>query len=197
MLRVSSSLICGFVVVWWMAALPGCRAEAPVTSGVVGTEVTSPLPTWSEGKSGVSLTAKAHEWTLTPREGASGVDVVISELCTGHLTQTRVAEAPEPARAAALEARLRARLVELAVSDVVVRDRGEVAHGTFRAFMMRVDGVREGAPWSARLVGSFVTRSSARFYVEIMGSSRASGFVARRTCFDALGAAVTIRAERR
>lgn len=181
----------------WAAALPGCRADEPVTSGVARTDATPPLPTWSEAKSGVSFTAKAHEWTLTPREGASGVDVVISEMCTGHLTQTRVAETPEPARAAALEARLRARIAELAVSDVVVRDRGEVAHGTFRAFMMRVDGIREGAPWSARLVGSFVTRSSARFYVEIMASSRASGFVARRTCFDALGAAVTIRAERR
>ena len=39
--------------------------------------------------------------------------------------------------------------------------------------------------------------SEGRFYVEIVASSRASGFVARRGCFDVLGASVTIRAERR
>jgi len=186
--------------VLWVLCVLGCQPqpEAPVapTEGLPS----KPLPSWSEPAAGVSLVAKDYDWALSPieaSEGATGVNVRVSETCEGRLWRTRISETAELVRADALEARLRSRLTSLEVSDVVVRDRGEVAHGTFRAFMLRVDGRRGGDPWSGRLVGSFVTRSEGRFYVEIVASSRASGFVARRGCFDVLGASVTIRAERR
>ena len=186
--------------VLWLLCVLGCQPQVEAPVAPADTLLSKPLPSWSEPVAGVSLVAKDHDWVLLPvkgAEGATGVNVRVSGTCEGRLWRTRISETADMARADALEARLRSRLAALEVSDVVVRDRGEVAHGTFRAFMLRVDGRRGGDPWSARLVGSFVTRSEGRFYVEIVASSQSSGFVARRGCFDVLGASVTIRAERR
>jgi len=186
--------------VLWLLCAFGCQPQVEAPVAPIDAPPSKPLPSWSEPVSGVSLVAKDHDWVLSPveaSEGATGVNVRVSGSCEGTLWRTRISEKAEMVRADALEARLRSRLTSLEVSDTVVRDRGEVAHGTFRAFMLRVDGRRGGDPWSARLVGSFVTRSEGRFYIEIVASSRSSGFVARRGCFDVLGASVTIRAERR
>jgi hypothetical protein len=178
----------------------GCQPEAEVRRGSTDAVASPASPSWSEPLSGVSLLATSPAWALSPMKevgGITGLRVRVSDTCEGQLLQERISGTPQPVRAAALEARLHARLAQLEVRDVIVRDRGEVPHGTFSAFMLRVDGLRAGSAWSARLIGSFVTRSEGRFYVEIVASSRASGFVVRRTCFDTLGAAVTIRTEER
>jgi hypothetical protein len=182
-----------------LAAL-GCQPTPAVSPSTPRGPSSTTLASWSEPLSGVSLIVASPAWVLTPMQeagGAAGVALRVSPTCHGHLWRKRVSEAAQHSRAAALERRLRARLSQLDVTDIVVRDRGDVAHGTFLAFMMRVDGQRASRAWSGRLVGTFVTRAQGRFYVEVLGTSHASDFVARRTCFDTLAAAVTIRAELR
>ena len=113
------------------------------------------------------------------------------------MSPASTADRSGPGRDAALEARVLARLDATDVTDVTLSDRGVVPHGDFRAWMIRANGALGGQAWSARITATFATRPAGRFYVEIAATSGATDFVARRGCFDAVTAAVTIHRERR
>ena len=157
------------------------------------------MPRWSDDLAQIELAAPSADWTLTPEKEAGGitaVDLVASTTCAGRLRRVRVPPEPVADRGQALEARILDGLGRAGVTDVQVRDRGEVPHGDFRAQMVRIDGMQDGHPWSGRITATFVTRPTGRFYVEITAASSASGFVTRRTCFDQVTAAVTLQGER-
>jgi hypothetical protein len=125
-----------------------------------------------------------------------GVEIAATKGCTGTVWRTRISHAPPADRASAIEARMNARLDALGVEDRVVRDKGEVPHGEFRARMIRSEGTLNDSPWASRVTATFVTRREGRFYVEIRAVSLALDFVSKRRCFDAVTAAVAIEGTR-
>ena len=189
------------VVVAFVGVAACSTAEAPSSAQVVGHAAGAvETPQWSDELARVHLLAPETDWELTPGKssgGAAGVRIEAGAGCRGHVWRTRVSSEVERDRAAALEGRILDRVAASGVTDVTVRDKGEVPHGDFRALMTRLDGVLEAKPWFTRVTATFVTRPAGRFYVEIGASSGASSFVARRGCFDAITGSVTIQGERR
>ena len=160
--------------------------------------VEPPRPTWVHPKTATTLDADASTWVLTQPEGLTlgeGVDVRVGPRCAGRIRVQLSSKASQGERAEALSQRMHQSLVDMGVGEVEVADQGEVPHGTYRAFMMRVSGQSEGRAWFARMVSTFVTRDEGRFYVEMVASSDASSSVARRGCFDRVIKAVTIPKE--
>jgi len=181
----------------------GCSAEPPpprATQESASAEEVVATPWWSDPLARVDLVARAADWRLEAQPeagGVIGVEIDAGDACTGHVHRARVPVTPAADRSKALEKRILGRVDALGVQGAVIRDRGEVPHGDFRAHMVRLDGTLDGRPWASRITGTFVTRQSGRFYVEVAAVSHAPGFVARRGCFDTLTAAVTIYSERR
>ena len=179
-----------------VASLMGCEphaqpAQPPLTKAPL---VEPPRPTWVHVKTATTLDADTSSWVLTEPEGLTlgeGVDVKIGLRCAGRIRVQPLTDASQGERAEALSRRMHQSLVEMAVSEVDVADQGEVPHGTYRAYMMRVSGQRAGRSWFARMVSTFMTRDGERFYVEMVASSEASSSVARRGCFDRVIKAVT------
>ena len=179
--------------------LSGCPVDPPAPAPVTLEEV-AVTPRWSDALGRVELVAGDANWKLTAQPeagGVTGVQIDAGSTCTGHIWRSRVSSRPVADRSSALEGRILDRVEASGVEGVVVRDHGEVPLGELRAHMVRLDGTLDGRPWSSRVTATLVTRQSGRFYVEVAVVSGAPSFVARRNCFDAITAAVTIHAERR
>ena len=180
--------------------LGGCPTSSPPPPTAAAQPASSSPPRWTDDLAQLELVALDETWSLTPLPqagGATGVEVRVDKVCKGRVWRSRAPGTTVADRDASLEARILARLEPLGISDQVIRDRGEVPHGDFRAYMVRADGQRSGRPWSCRVTATYVTRPSGRFYVEILATSDAMSFVTKRACFDALTASVTIRSEER
>ena len=180
----------------------GCAPEGGSPSPVEAAPapVADPAPSWSDDLAGVTLVAPDSTWRLASPPALGGlaeVRVSVDATCSGYVWRSRLADRPSADRGAALTTRILERVAAAGVTDIVTRDQGEVPHGEFRAQMLRLDGRRGDAPWSARITATFVTRPSGRFYVEIGAVATASGFVRRRTCYDTVTASVSIHREGR